>query len=430
MDPHPSPERSDDAPPDAASPARPPASLDASLQAEIDAALAGMSVDDLVLASGPPVRESPPAGMRSTRRGRVARVHGGDVFVEFGPTSQGVCPLVQFDTPPAVGEELEFVVERLDAFESLLILSRPGAVQKVDWGTLAVGQVVEARCVGMNKGGLEMEVAHHRGFMPAGQADLRSLPDVSVLLGEKFPCKIIELRKEKGRLILSRRAAQLEQREADREKLLAEMAVGQIRSAIIVGVQPYGAFADLGGVDGLIPVSELAHERVRHPGDVVKVGESVEVKVVAIDAEATPPRISLSRRQVIANPAAAAMQQIAAGETVSGRVAKIADFGAFIELAPGVEGLVHISEISHDRIASVAQVLKVDEVVSAKVLSVDPERGRISLSIKATKEAPVRETPGKRRDERRDAEPLRPDDPAMRKLRARFNAGNLKGGLG
>lgn len=431
MDPHPSPEQPDAVPANDA-PAAPPSrvTLEVSLQQEIDEALAGMSVDDLVRASGPPVREAMPAGMRSTRRGRVVRVHGGDVFVEFGPTSQGVCPLIQFDAPPPEGEELEFVVERFDAFEGLLILSRPGAVQKVDWGTLAVGQVVEARCVGMNKGGLEMEVAHQRGFMPAGQADIRSLPDVSVLLGEKFPCKIMELRKEKGRLILSRRAAQLEQREADRERLLGELEAGQVRTATIVGVQPYGAFADLGGVDGLIPVGELSHERLRHAGDAVKVGESVDVKVISIDRAQSPPRISLSRRQVLANPAAAALEQIAPGQTVSGRVTRIADFGAFIELAPGVEGLVHISEIGHERIASVAQALKVDEVVSAKVLSVDPQRSRISLSIKATKDAPVRDAAGKRGPDRPAAEPLRPDDPAMRKLRAKFNPTNLKGGLG
>ena len=372
-------------------PARAKPMIYASLQQEIDSALAGMSIDEMFDDAGPAVRAGGSAPrLRTTRRGTIVRIHSGDVFVEFGPKSQGVCPLSHFDEPPAAGTSHEFVVERLDAFEGLLILSLPGVVQKADWGSLAVGQVVEARCVGMNKGGLEMEVAHHRGFMPAGQVDIRSVPDISIFLGEKFPCKVLELRKDKNRLVLSRKAAQLAEREAAREQILATLEAGQVRTATIVGVQPYGAFADLGGIDGLIPIGELAHERIRHAGDVVKPGESVQVKVLAVDREQTPPRISLSRKQVLTNPIAEAMQSIEAGQTVSGRVSRITDFGAFIELAPGYDGLVHISEVSHERIPSVAKVLKVDEVVQAKVLSVDAGRSRISLSIKALKDAPVR----------------------------------------
>ena len=290
-------------------PARAKPTIDASLQQEIDSALAGMSIDEMFDDAGPAVRAGGSApGLRTTRRGTIVRIHSGDVFVEFGPKSQGVCPLSHFDEPPAAGTSHEFVVERLDAFEGLLILSLPGVVQKADWGSLAVGQVVEARCVGMNKGGLEMEVAHHRGFMPAGQVDIRSVPDISIFLGEKFPCKVLELRKDKNRLVLSRKAAQLAEREAAREQILATLEAGQVRTATIVGVQPYGAFADLGGIDGLIPIGELAHERIRHAGDVVKPGESVQVKVLAVDREQTPPRISLSRKQVLTNPVAEAMQ--------------------------------------------------------------------------------------------------------------------------
>lgn len=412
-------------------PDRPKPTIDSSLQQEIDAALAGMSVDEMFDDAGPAVRSGGTApGLRTTRRGTIVRVHSGDVFVEFGPKSQGVCPLSQFDEPPAAGSSHEFVVERLDAFEGLLILSLPGVVQKADWGSLAVGQIVEARCVGMNKGGLEMEVAHHRGFMPAGQVDIRSVPDISIFLGEKFPCKILELRKDKNRLVLSRKAAQLAEREAAREQILATLEPGQVRAATIVGVQPYGAFADLGGIDGLIPIGELAHERIRHASDVVKPGESVDVKVLAVDREQTPPRITLSRKQVLANPVAEAMQSIEAGQTVSGRVSRITDFGAFIELAPGLDGLVHISEVSHERIPSVAKVLKVDEVVQAKVLSVDPGRSRISLSIKALKDAPTRPDPQAAGQGREKEEPAREEDPAMRKLRAKFGGKTpMRGGM-
>jgi ribosomal protein S1 len=412
-------------------PARAKPTIDASLQQEIDSALAGMSIDEMFDDAGPAVRAGGSApGLRTTRRGTIVRIHSGDVFVEFGPKSQGVCPLSHFDEPPAAGTSHEFVVERLDAFEGLLILSLPGVVQKADWGSLAVGQVVEARCVGMNKGGLEMEVAHHRGFMPAGQVDIRSVPDISIFLGEKFPCKVLELRKDKNRLVLSRKAAQLAEREAAREQILATLEAGQVRTATIVGVQPYGAFADLGGIDGLIPIGELAHERIRHAGDVVKPGESVQVKVLAVDREQTPPRISLSRKQVLTNPIAEAMQSIEAGQTVSGRVSRITDFGAFIELAPGFDGLVHISEVSHERIPSVAKVLKVDEVVQAKVLSVDAGRSRISLSIKALKDAPVRPESAGDDQGRAKAEPAREEDPAVRKLRAKFGGKTpMRGGM-
>ena len=412
-------------------PARAKPTIDASLQQEIDSALAGMSIDEMFDDAGPAVRAGGSApGLRTTRRGTIVRIHSGDVFVEFGPKSQGVCPLSHFDEPPAAGTSHEFVVERLDAFEGLLILSLPGVVQKADWGSLAVGQVVEARCVGMNKGGLEMEVAHHRGFMPAGQVDIRSVPDISIFLGEKFPCKVLELRKDKNRLVLSRKAAQLAEREAAREQILATLEAGQVRTATIVGVQPYGAFAELGGIDGLIPIGELAHERIRHAGDVVKPGESVQVKVLAVDREQTPPRISLSRKQVLTNPVAEAMQSIEAGQTVSGRVSRITDFGAFIELAPGFDGLVHISEVSHERIPSVAKVLKVDEVVQAKVLSVDAGRSRISLSIKALKDAPVRPESAGDDQGRAKAEPAREEDPAVRKLRAKFGGKTpMRGGM-
>lgn len=407
-------------------------SIDASLQQEIDAALADLSVADMFEETGPAVRGGGAPGLRTTRRGTVVRVHSGDVFIEFGPKSQGVCPLSQFQEPPQVGASIEFVVERLDAFEGLLILSLPGVVQKADWGSLAEGQVVEARCVGMNKGGLEMEVAHHRGFMPAGQVDIRSVPDISVFLGEKFPCKILELRKDKNRLVLSRKAVQIAEREAARVQILASLEPGQVRTATIVGVQPYGAFADLGGIDGLIPVGELAHERLRHAGDAVKPGETVEVKVLAVDRGQSPPRITLSRKQVLANPVSEALQSIVAGQTVSGRVSRITDFGAFIELAPGVDGLVHISEVSHERIPAVAKVLKVDEVVQAKVLSIDADRSRISLSIKALKDAPARPE-GKGPDAGRGKpaeEPAREEDPAIRKLRAKFGGkGPMRGGM-
>ncbi len=388
---------------------------DAELEREIEAALGGMSVEDLEQGSSPS-RGGSGGGSgggsiggsgggsggggrgRQNRRGTILRVHNGDVFVEFGPRSQGVCPASQFLTsgdqqPPTVGSERDFVVERFDPFEGLSILSLEGVVQKADWGTLEVGQIVEARCTGMNKGGLEMEVAHHRAFMPAGQVDVRHIADISVFIGQKFPVEIVELHKDKDRLVVSRKSVIASERAEQREKLMAVLEIGQTRSATITSVQSYGAFADIGGIDGLIHVSDLSHERVKSPADVVKVGQVVMVRIVKLDLGQTPPKIGLGMKQLVADTSPSIMQSVEAGATVTGRVTKIMAFGAFVELAPGVEGLVHISEISHERIPTVDAVLRANEIVTAKVLSIDMSKNRISLSIKALIEAPARPEP-------------------------------------
>lgn len=397
------------------------------LEDEIADALAG--VDLMALADEP----TPPAGSRislqdgrRTKTGRVVLIRQGDVLVEFGPKRQGVCPLSQFAEAPAVGTDHEFIVERLDA-EGLFVLSVPGSVQKADWGSLEVGQTVEGRVTGVNKGGLEVEVAQNTGFMPAGQIDIRHIPDISILLGEKISCRVTQLDRKRGRLVLSRRAVIEEERAANAAKILSELEPGQRRTVVVTSVQPYGAFADLGGIDGLIHVTELAHERVRDPGDVVKVGDTLDVEVTRVDTSGEQPKIGLSRKAIQTDPRAEIMNTLESGATVAGTVRKIADFGAFLEVADGVEGLLHISEVSHRRIDRIDRELRVGEVVQVKILSIDSDRGRISLSKKALEERPASEKGRGGRDD--GPSNARPEDPAMKKLRARFS-GDLKGGLG
>ncbi len=434
---------------------------DAELEREIEAALGGLSIEELESASAP---ARPSQRGRQVRQGTILRVHDGDVFVEFGPRSQGVCPLAQFlasgdQQAPVVGSERGFIVERFDPFEGLSILSLEGIVQKADWGTLAIGQIVEGRCTGMNKGGLEMEIAHHKGFMPAGQVDVRHVADISVFIGEKFPVEIVELNKDKDRLVVSRKAVIAAERAEQREKLMAVLEIGQTRTATITSVQSYGAFADIGGVDGLIHVSDLSHERVASAGDVVKVGQVVTVKVIKLDLAQTPPKIGLGLKQLVVDTSGmemraahqSAMSALEAGATVTGRVTKLMAFGAFIELAPGIEGLVHISEISHERIPSVDKALRANEIVTCKILSVDIGAKRISLSIKALTDAPARPEPqsaagaghGKKADDgfsgvfgrgRRGKEELpavaRVEDSSLKRLRAAWGQGKeFKGGL-
>ncbi len=435
---------------------------DAELENEIEAALGGMSIEELESASAP---ARPSQRGRQIKHGTILRVHDGDVFVEFGPRSQGVCPLAQFlatgdQLAPVVGSERGFIVERFDPFEGLSILSLEGVVQKADWGTLAIGQVVEGRCTGMNKGGLEMEIAHHKGFMPAGQVDVRHVADISVFIGEKFPVEIVELNKDKDRLVVSRKAVLAAERAEQREKLMAVLEIGQTRTATITSVQSYGAFADIGGVDGLIHVSDLSHERVNSAADVVSVGQVVTVKVIKLDLSQTPPKIGLGLKQLVVDTAGiekraaqkSALSALEPGSTVTGRVTKLMAFGAFVEIAPGVEGLIHISEISHERIPSVDKALRANEVVTCKILALDVAAKRISLSIQALVEAPARPEPqaaggagggGKKTDEgfssvfgrgRRGKDEVpsvaRSEDNSLKRLRAAWGQDKqFKGGL-
>ena len=265
---------------------------DAELMQEIADALGDMRLEDMVDDRSTAHRGAQVNGERQLRVGTVFRVHDGEVFIEFDAKRQGVCPVAQFEAEPKAGEKYEFFEERFDPFEGLWVVSRPGATHKGELNSLSAGMIVEARCVGMNKGGLDMEVSHHKAFMPAGQVDIRHIEDISVFLGEKFPCKIIELRREKGRMVLSRKAVLLEERARMRDQVLAEVEVGQTRTATITSIQQYGAFADIGGVDGLIHVGDISHERIKDPSEVLKAGQVVQVKVLRIDRDAKPMKIA------------------------------------------------------------------------------------------------------------------------------------------
>lgn len=408
--------------------------MEQSLEAEIEAALGSLSVEDLLEAGPKRVPLHRTSGGRQLRTGRVMQIRDRDILVEFGPKSQGVCPVAQFETPPEPGTELDFIVERLDPFEGVLILSRPGAVTRAEWGSLELGQVVEARCVGVNRGGLEMEVAHHRAFMPAAHIDVRHIEDTSTFIGEKFPCEIIELKKERGRMVLSRRKVVERERDEKRKALLETLKPGQRVTATIVSVQPYGAFADIGGIDGLIPIGQLAYEHIKHPSEVVKEGDQLEVKILRIEKSGRDSKVTLSRKGVMVDPVVTALQTIAVGSTVQGRVTRYMEFGVLVELAPGLEGMVHVSEITHERVHNPIQALKINETITVKVLAVDQRNRRVSLSVKALKDAPMRVDARGGRDQRGPRDSDKPGeravDPAMRKLLAKFGGNReLKGGI-
>jgi len=362
-----------------------------SLDAEIDAVMAGMNETKLYGQEKP--ASSEPADAKGARRGKVVRVTQDDVLVDFGGKSQGIASLIQFEDIPSVGDEIEFHVERYDPREGLLILNRKGAAaSNVSWDTLEEGQIVEGTVTGVNKGGLEIDVKGLRAFMPSGQVDVYHVPDLSQFLDQRLTAEVTQVDRASRNLILSRRNIIERQREEQKQKLLAELAPEQIRRGTIRSVMDYGAFVDLGGVDGLLHVSELAFRKVKNAGDVVKTGDVVDVKILKIDRETG--KISLSLKQARGNdPWADAAEKYAVGSQITGRVARIETFGAFIEVEEGVEGLLHISEMSHQHVRHPADLFKEGDTVKLVVLSVDPVARRISFSASQVPKAAPEPSP-------------------------------------
>jgi small subunit ribosomal protein S1 len=285
--------------------------------------------------------------------------------------------------PPQVGEELDFHVERYDEREGLLICTRKGATaSNVNWETLEVGQVVEGTVTGMNKGGLEVDVKGMRAFMPSGQVDLYFQKDISVFIGQRIKAEVTQFDAHAKNLVVSRRNVLERVKEEAKTKLLAEISEGQMRRGTVRSVTDFGAFVDLGGVDGLLHVSEMSFRRGRHPSEFVKVGDVVDVKILKID-KATG-KLSLSLKGAMADPWAGAEAKYAVGTQVTGRITKVPQegFGAFVEVEEGVEGLLPVSEMSWQRIRHPNDVVKEGDTVRLVVISMDPGQRKISFSLK------------------------------------------------
>jgi small subunit ribosomal protein S1 len=277
---------------------------DTALDREIEAALGGMSIDDLYGSSdAKPQAAREPGGSKGPRRGRILSIDPkkDEVFVDFGGKAQGVAKFSQFETEPKVGDEVEFFVERFDPREGLLILTKKGAAQtNVTWETLEVGQIVEGMVTGVNKGGLEMSIKNMRAFMPAGQVDLYFTKDISAFINQKLQVEVMQFDAHAKNLVVSRRNVLEREKEEAKAKMMEEIAEGQTRRGTVRSVMDYGAFIDLGGMDGLLHVSEMSHRRGVKPSDFVKVGDIVDVKIVKFDRETG--KLSLSLKQMMADP--------------------------------------------------------------------------------------------------------------------------------
>jgi small subunit ribosomal protein S1 len=352
---------------------------------EVEEALASMPPDELAMLAVPAPERVTPGQCCS---GTIVKISGEDVFVDLGGRAEGIVPLQQFDQPPELGSTIELQVERFDSQSGAVILSREGAIKQVAWDQLRVGDAVEGRVTGMVKGGLELDLKGIPAFMPASQCDVQRMRDISVLIGQTLQCTVLEIDRRNRRLLVSRRKFLERQLAEAREALLNELEVGQVRPGTVVNVTDYGAFVELGGgVHGLVHISDLSYMRFHHPSEVVQPGQGVEVKVLKISRE--KGKISLGLKQVAPDPWNYVGEKYPAGTQVRGCVVRLVDFGAFVELEPGVEALVPISEMTYlRRLRHPSELLAEGQVIEGVVLKVEPKRRRLSISLKRLEEDP------------------------------------------
>ncbi len=360
--------------------------LDDALQREIDEALGDQSIEEIFNESTLPSLSAGAMDGKGevapgqVRRGLVIDVDPQGVLVELGGKDQGVVALEQFEEEPVVGEKIELQVVRYNRNDDLWVLSRQGAVEKSSWDSLQEGQLVEAFVEKTNKGGLEVKFGGVDAFMPISQISLYRVEDASEFVGQKIRCQVVEFDRRDKRVIVSARAVLEIEAERKREELLAKLTEGEVREGVVRNVTPFGAFVDLGGVDGLVHVSQMSHVRVKDPAEIVKPGQTVKVQVLKIDRDAD--KISLGMKQVQPDPWTGASLRFEPKSEHTGRVTQIADFGAFVELSPGVDGLVHVSELSDRHVRAVSDVVEVGQIVRVRVLEADEKTRRISLSMK------------------------------------------------
>jgi len=360
------------------------AALDDDLEEDFEAALAGVAIDDLVAASTS-ARADAPIEPGTRLSGTVLSLGADTAFVDLGERRQGALKLagLEPESIPSVGDLLQLSVGLRNDDDGLYDVAFANrAVSVEDWSQLEAGMIVEARVTAANKGGLECEVAGLRGFMPASLVSTWRIENLEEMVGQTLESLVTDIVPAARRLVLSRRAVIEKQAAEARTKLLETLEVGATLDGTVRSVRDFGAFVDIGeGVEGLVHVSQLSWERVANPADVLQPGQKVRVVVKKIDQQTG--KIALSARDLVESPWKRAGDKYHVGGTVRGVVSRIAQFGAFVRLEPGVEGLVHVSELATRHVRSVADVVKEGEQVECRVLAVDPDEQRMSLSIKA-----------------------------------------------
>ncbi|WP_296646049.1 30S ribosomal protein S1 [Rhodoluna sp.] len=327
--------------------------------------------------------------------GIVVKIDRDEVLLDVGYKTEGVIPSrelsIRHDADPseivAVGDSVEALVLQKEDKEGRLILSKKRAQYERAWGDVEkikeADGTVNGVVIEVVKGGLIVDIGL-RGFLPASLIELRRVRDLGPYLGQKVEAKILELDKNRNNVVLSRRALLEESQSASRSTFLADLAKGQIRTGVVSSIVNFGAFIDLGGVDGLVHVSELSWKHIEHASEVVEIGQEVTVEVLEVDQERE--RVSLSLKATQEDPWQVFARTHAIGQYAPGKVTKLVPFGAFVRVADGIEGLVHISELSSKHIELAEQVVSVNQDVFVKVIDIDLDRRRISLSLKQANE--------------------------------------------
>jgi small subunit ribosomal protein S1 len=367
---------------------------DDAINREVEAAMSAMSAEEMTAltigGSTPDANDAEAGGPSGLQMGRIVSIHGDDVFVDLGGKTQGVISKSLFkpDEVIAEGEPIEIYIDRHDRESDLIILSRKGAPRSVEWELLKPGDVVEGRIIGLNRGGLEVKLKGVTAFMPASQVDVMHVKDISIFLGESVRCEVVEIDRRGKNLTVSRRKVLEKERKANREELVKELEVGQVRKGVVGNLTEFGAFVDLGGVDGLIHISEMSYKQIKKPSEVVNPGDVVEVKILKIQGEGDKQRISLGLKQTQPDPWEGVADRFPVDSTHKVRVVRLADFGAFAQLEEGIDGLIPVSEMAWNRIGSPKEVVEVGQLVDVSVLKVEPKRKRISLSMKKAQPDP------------------------------------------
>lgn len=371
--------------------------LSEDLEAEIAAALGDESNSTELLDASVPTTAGVIIEPDTRQRATVIRVDATHVFVSLGGSNEGVVQRVQLSQDFEVGAEIDIVVSSYNQEHQIYDVRIPGAsVSVADWADLQEGVVVDVTITGNNVGGLECQVNSIRGFIPASQVALYRVENFEEYVGRKLSCVVTEADAQRRNLVLSHRAVLEREAAKEREKKLATLEVGSIQEGIVRNIREFGVFVDLGGVDGLVHVSQMSWDRVADPKELVSEGDTVRVRVEKIHPQTG--KISLSLRALQPHPWEGVAAKFRVSETVTGKVTRIADFGAFVRIDTGIEGLVHISELAHNRVSTVGSVVSEGEEVKVKVLSIDTENQRIGLSIKQTTEAPAKPTGGEKED--------------------------------
>jgi small subunit ribosomal protein S1 len=361
--------------------------------------------------------------------GRIYKIGETMAFVDLGGRSEGMIDLAEHRKPDGSmdieeGQDIEGIVTDVAANGVILkrsLVTQHESVQQL-LAAQAAGITVPAKVTGQNKGGLELDLFGLRAFCPGSQIETHKVDDFSGYIGQTFQFRIQEISKDGKKIVLSRRALMLEEHEKEVAELKTKLTPGAIIKGKVVRLQPFGAFIDLGGIEGLCHVSELTRARIHNASEAVKVGDEIEVQILKIE-EATDKsgrkseRIALSHKILEKDPWADAPERFPVGSKVTGKVARLQPFGAFIEIAPGIDGLVHVSEISTKRIEHPREALKEGDEVTATVLAVEPDKQRLSLTLKEPRKAEPK-APRAERGERSERRPGAPAGGPPREPRA------------